>query len=142
MFERRSLLLGAFVLFAVACSDGPAGLSDVDPSVELAVVSGNGQSAPAGTELSQPLVAEVTANGVPLADVVVNFRVVSGGGRAFAGVARTDAQGRARDFWTLGPVAGAPQLLEVRAVRAGQKQVYASFTATALPPVPASDSAH
>ena len=37
---------------------------------------------------------------------VVNFRVTAGRGSVFAGVAVTDADGYARERWTLGTVAG------------------------------------
>ena len=135
MLIRRSHLYGAFVVLLLsACSDSPAAPTDA-AVVQLVLISGDAQAGPAGQELPQPLVAEVrNAFGNPIADQVVVFRVVSGGGRAYAGAARSDAQGRVQDYWTLGPVAGQPQVMEVRAVRAGSKQVYATFTATAQPP--------
>jgi hypothetical protein len=135
MLHRRSLLAGAFVLLALSgCSDEPAGPTDT-VTVQLVLISGDGQSAPAGEELPLPLVAEVqNGAGVPVKGVLVNFRVVSGGGQAFAGSVRTNAQGRVQDYWTLGPVAGTPQVMQVRAVRQGAKRIYATFNATALPP--------
>lgn len=126
--------LVALALILQACSDGPAAPPD-DFEVSLTLISGNGQSGPAGHELPLPLVAKVTnPGGGAAADVLVTFRVVSGGGRPYAGAARSNAQGRVQDYWTLGPVPGTPQVLEVRAVRAGSKRVYATFTATATTP--------
>ena len=131
---RRSLLLGACVVALSGCSDGPAAPDGAYADVQLVLVSGDGQVAPPGQELAQPLVAEVRgATGNPVPGILVNFRVVSGGGRAYAGVARTNAQGRVQDYWTLGPNPGA-QVLEARAVRLGTKRVYATFNATAVVP--------
>lgn len=135
MLKRRSLLMGACVVMALSgCTDEPAGPEDA-AAVQLVVISGNSQAGPAGQELPLPLVAEVqNPSGTPLVNVLVTFRVVAGGGRMYAGSARTNAQGRVQDYWTLGPVAGSPQTLEVRAVRGGVKRVYATFNATATPP--------
>jgi hypothetical protein len=51
---------------------------------------------------------------------------------AYAGTSRTDVNGQARDYWILGPTAGA-QSLEVRVVNSttGAKTVYGAFIATA-----------
>ena len=135
MLNRRSLLPGAFVVMALSgCTDEPAGPQD-SAEVQLVVISGNSQAGPAGQELPLPLVAEVlTPAGKPLADALVTYRVVAGGGRMYAGAARTNVLGRVQDYWTLGPVAGTPQTIEVRAVRSGVKRVYATFNATATPP--------
>jgi hypothetical protein len=111
------------------------------PEISLSVVSGSGQTGAVGAELPQPLVVRVTkvvrgvTIGVPLQ--LVNFRVVRGGGSVFAGSAMTDLQGVAREYWTLGPEAGA-NALEVRAVdpATGQKQVYGTFEATGVIPRP------
>ena len=131
---RRSLALCACVLLLWSCSDGPSEPDDAF-DVEVALVSGNDQVGPAGQELPQPLVAEVlNGAGNPVADVLVNFRVVSGGGRAYAGTARTDQQGRVQDYWTLGSDPAQTQRLEVRAVRSGNKRVFATFRATAVVP--------
>ena len=135
MMKGRSLLIRACVVLMLSgCADEPAA-PDEAVSVQLVLVSGDAQVGPAGQELPQPLVAEIqNATGAPVANVLVNFRVVAGGGRVYAGAARSNAQGRVQDYWTLGPVAGAAQILEVRAVRGGSKRVYATFHATATTP--------
>jgi len=130
----------AVVLVLGSACDNPAE-NDAAPAPEIAlsIVSGSGQTGAVGAELSQPLVVRVTkvvrgvTLGVPLQ--LVNFRVVSGGGSVFAGSAMTDLQGMAREYWTLGPQAGA-NALEVRSVdpTTGQKQVYARFEATGVVP--------
>ncbi|HEV7586995.1 MAG TPA: Ig-like domain-containing protein, partial [Longimicrobium sp.] len=126
-----ALLAGA-VAALPACSDSTG--SKPGPAARLDVVSGNTQSAPAGTELPQALVVEVSdANGNPVQGQVVNFVVTAGGGHVFAGSSATNAAGVAQERWTLGTAAG-PQSLEVRAVDnvTGQPLVFATFTAVAV----------
>ena len=125
----------AFVLAAaLACDSAP---TDFDiGEIALLIVSGDGQSGPFNTELPDPLVVKATKpNGNPLKNQIVNFVVVEGGGSVFAGVALTNTQGLAQEFWTLGTPG--PQTLEVRAVdpATGEKIVFGTFTATALGPV-------
>jgi hypothetical protein len=117
--------------------------SDIrDPAagpLSLRVISGDNQTAPPGTELPNPLVARVEdARGHPVSGQVVNFRVVSGGGSVFAGVAISGRDGIVQERWTLGPAG--PQQLEARAIdnETGAKLTFAIFTATltdAQPPV-------
>ena len=123
-------LLGA----ALSCSDASTAPTFTGP-ISMEILSGNNQSAAAGSELPNPLVVVVRdANGNPVEGQVVNFVVVEGGGHVFAGAALTNANGRAQDWWTLGDDPNAPQMLEVRAVdpETGEKQVFAVFTATVL----------
>ncbi|HEX8672706.1 MAG TPA: Ig-like domain-containing protein [Longimicrobium sp.] len=125
----------AFAVTLTACGDSPSESVARVPA-RLDVVSGNTQEAVVGTELPEPLVVRVTDDrGKPLAGQVVNFRVVSGGGSVFAGTAQTNAQGEARERWTLG-TSTAPadsQRVEVRAVdpTTGAAIVFGSFNATA-----------
>lgn len=74
------------------------------------------------------------ASATPAPGVLVNFVVVQGGGRVFAGVGLTDSIGRVRDLWTLGTVADT-QVLEARAVDpvTGDPIVYARAVLRALP---------
>lgn len=120
-----------------ACSGEIAAPRASAGPARLVIVSGNAQTGHAGQELSQPLVVRVVDdNGDPVADQVVNFRVVSGGGSTFAGATETDVNGIAQDYWTLGPdstfIPG--QRLEVRAVNptTGEKQVLGTFNAFSL----------
>lgn len=130
----RSILCLAALLSFIGCTHDVT-----DPAAAgapaLLVVSGSGQSGVAGTELPQPLVIKATrANGSPLVNVAVNFHVTSGGGGMFAGTAITDAKGIAKDYWTLGTSTAEPQRVEVRAVlSSGEKEVFGTFAATALP---------
>ncbi|MCE2438398.1 MAG: PD40 domain-containing protein [Candidatus Latescibacteria bacterium] len=77
----------------------------------LVKVSGDGQHAATGAELSRPLVVEVRDQyDSPLPDVPVTFTVTAGDGtfgdKLTSERAMTDANGRAQVFLTLGPVFG------------------------------------
>lgn len=78
-------------------------------------VSGSGQSAPAGTELANPVVVEVKDRlGHKVGGARVAFVATSGEGSASPDTASTDAGGRAQARWILGGQAG-EQTLEARA---------------------------
>jgi len=99
--------------------------------LSMSVVSGDNQSGPPGTELSDPLVARVEdSRGRPVRGQIVNFVVVSGGGSVFAGAAITGGDGIVRERWTLG--SSGAQRVEARAVDnlTGEKLTFAIFTAT------------
>ena len=73
----------------------------------LTRVSGNNQSAVAGTPLANPFVVAVRdANGTPLAGVAVTFVVRTGDGTLSAGTVTTGANGRADSTLRLGAAAG------------------------------------
>jgi len=133
-FSMASALSLAALCLAIGCGPEATTPSDVGP-ISLLVVSGNAQSGVVGTELPQPLVIKATkSNGAAIVDLTVNFRVTSGGGSMYAGVASTDSKGIAQDYWTLGTSTAQVQRVEIRAVLStGQKQVFGVFTATALP---------
>jgi hypothetical protein len=128
---QRFIILGAAGL--LACSEQtPTELRVIDPTtLRMDVVSGNDQRGPAGTELPAPLVVRVrNSTGGPLAGRMVTFVVLTGGGSVYGGSSISDAQGYARDWWTLGNTGGT-NTLEVRAVDSstGEKRSYALFTA-------------
>jgi len=112
-------LVVAFVTlhFTSACGDDPASVSPKQqppprkPTVR--VVSGDGQTAEVGTQLSQPLVAEVRDTlGTPARSIVVQFLDDKG---STIDSASTDAIGRVTIRWTLGTTAG-PQRVFAHAV--------------------------
>jgi hypothetical protein len=75
----------------------------------VALVSGDGQSAAAGSRLERPLVVQVAdAFGNPIRDVTIAWQV-DGGGSVSAESVPTDADGRASVERTLGPTAGVQQ---------------------------------
>ncbi len=139
--SRRRLLgsLAGIAVILLGCGDqAPTGNDVDDGGLKIRIVSGEAQSAVAGTELPQPLVVQaLTTGGNPIPGQIVNFRVVEGGGSVFAGAAITDGSGFAREWWTLGPVPGRNRI-EARAVHptTGERLVFAEFTATGLTTVP------
>jgi glucose/arabinose dehydrogenase len=90
-------------------------------------ISGDGQTAAAGTALPQPLrVRVLDRHGSGVSGVAVAFSVSSGGGSIVPQTAATDAAGQAEASWTLGATPGEQQ---VRASSAGLPPLV--FTATA-----------
>ena len=101
----------------------------------MVVVSGDDQVDTVGTELPSPLVVRVLdENGLRVPNQIVNFVVTAGGGSVFAGSALTNAEGEARERWTLGKVAADSQRVEARAVNSttGAAIVFGTFRATAV----------
>src|SRR6185503_2387638 len=118
-------------LLVLASCIAPVDTNQVVGPLSLSVVSGDNQSGPPGTELSNPLVVLVVdSRAHAVKGQIVNFVVVSGGGSVFAGAAITGPDGIAQERWTLG--ASGPQRVEARAVDnvTGAKLTFAIFTAT------------
>jgi hypothetical protein len=117
-----------------ACGGSGAPTSPGGASLSLAIVGGADQTGPVGTELPAAIVVRVvdTKTQAPASGQLVNFVVVEGGGSVFAGSAQTNAQGEARERWTLGTKLGA-QALEARAVdqTTGEAITFARITGTA-----------
>ena len=110
----------AITVFTAAAAPGPP--------VDASPASGDGQAAPAGGQLAQPLVAKVVdmyGNGV--AGVAVQWEVTAGGGSVDPATSTTDAAGMASTRLTLGPAPG-PNRVTARA--AGLPAVVFSATAT------------
>ena len=101
----------------------------------VAVVAGNNQTAAAGTAVSvAPSVRVTDAFGNVVANAVVTFTVLSGGGRVTDGVRTTNAQGVATvGSWILGS-SGGTQNLAARVEESGVTNNPIIFTATATPP--------
>src|SRR5262245_13784585 len=101
----RSLRAAAFLSLAafVACDDSNGAKVKVGPISVVNIVSGDLQSDTVGQQLPSPLSVEVKDSaGHAIAQQVVNFVVVKGGGSVFAGAASTNAEGKAQELWTLG----------------------------------------
>lgn len=99
-------------------------------------VSGDNQSALAGTELTDPLVVQVLdGQQNPVPGRAVTWIVTAGGGRVPAENTNTDGQGFASTRWTLGPSAGANSL---NAVVSGVGT--ATFTASATAGAPSAST--
>jgi hypothetical protein len=96
---------------AVGSGAPSAASSPVTPSsipTQIAINTGNGQSASVGTAVSiTPSVIVKDGNGIPVAGVSVTFAIGSGGGSLTGGSATTNASGIATvGSWTLGQTAG------------------------------------
>jgi alpha-tubulin suppressor-like RCC1 family protein len=131
--------LAGLLALSLACSgDGPTAVV-AGPPASLLITGGQDQSIIVGKELPTILeVKIVDAQQRPVKGQVVNFRVISGGGSVFAGVAITSDSGIAKERWTLGTVAADSQRVEARAVDdKGTALVFGVFRAVALPDVPA-----
>jgi len=83
-------------------------LSPPGKPTQLLMISGNGQSATAGSALAEPLVVRaLDAYGTPVANVTVNWSLLTGGGTFAAPTSTTNADGYAS--MTFSPNAGASQ---------------------------------
>jgi hypothetical protein len=133
----------AVVTVASTCGKDTTGPAPAGPAAAMQIVAGDQQPAQVGTELPSPLVVKVLdAQGRVVPGQVVNFRVTSGGGSVFAGVASTNDSGVARERWTLGTSTADSQRVEARAVDnvTGAPLTFATFKATAIPGPAASAS--
>lgn len=96
--------------------------------VRLAKITGDGQTAPALSVLSDnPTVRVEDAGGAPIPDVSVTFEVASGGGQVVPLSGVTGIDGEAFTRWTLGEMQGRQSLR----ARAGTLQAEFVVTATA-----------
>jgi hypothetical protein len=76
------------------------------------VVSGDHQRAPARGALPMPVVVRIVSrHGLPIPQASVRFRPESGEGSTDPDTATTDADGRAKTVWRLGPIPGSRRLL-------------------------------
>ncbi len=115
---RSRLSSGDFVDFTADAVPGP-------PDA-LAVVTGDQQTAPRSTALTQPLTLRVAdAFDNPVAGATVDFAVTAGTGSVSPTTTQTDADGNAAAAWTLGPEIGE------QSVEATVGDVHLAFTATA-----------
>lgn len=134
VFFRWALLGTTAALAACSSSGGNPWVPDVEPGVQAGVeiVSGNHQTAAAGTELPQALVGRVIdASGKALANRSVTFVVSSGGGSMSVSSVTSDSSGLFSGRWTLGPGAGT-QRVEVRGDNpSGGSFIHATFESVA-----------
>ena len=124
----KQVLLGLTLSFPlVSCGDGGTDPADL---IDVAIVSGDGQSAGLGETLSQDLVVRTSdALGNTVANVDLLFSVVQGGGSLSASAVKTDVQGIASSTWTVGTQEG-PQQVTVSAVTNGGGEAAFSAAAT------------
>ena len=130
---RARRCVGVGLVAALLSCGGNEPQPEPGPPTSLQVLAGGEQTGVVGQELPQAVVVRVNdAQGQAVSGLLVNFVVTEGGGSVFAGAAQTNADGEARERWTLGPTAG-EQVLEARAVdqSTGDPIVFGRITATA-----------
>ena len=93
----------------------------------LALISGNGQSAPTNSALPSPLIIEARDNGIATGGIVINWSVVSGAATLATPTSPTDAAGRAQTGLLFGATPGP---VVVRATRADDATATTDFTVT------------
>jgi hypothetical protein len=98
----------------------------------IAIVSGDAQTAPAGTTLSIPLVVRVTDQfGFAVPNAHVSWSSDANGGYAFASAsAVTDADGKAQAVYTLGSIAGLQHVTVIVSTPTGAMLATISETGT------------
>jgi protocatechuate 3,4-dioxygenase beta subunit len=98
----------------------------------IAVVSGDAQTAPAGTTLSTPLVVRVTDQfGYAVPNARVSWSSDANGGYAFASASSvTDADGKAQAVYTLGATAGLQHVTVMVSTATGAMLATISATGT------------
>jgi hypothetical protein len=105
--RRRGASLVALALAGMGWGCGGVVLPDDARPAGIKIVSGDGQSAPAGQALGQPLVVQVIdALNRPVEGQTVTFAIDAGGGTVDPGSAKTGTDGKASATWTLGNGAG------------------------------------
>jgi hypothetical protein len=106
-----------------------AQVSVVQTPTEIEKVSGDAQTAPAGTTLPSPLVVQVNdARGNPVPNATVVFTVAEGDGTTSSSTALTGSDGRASTTFTTGTVSGSSQIISATIQTTA---LSVSFTATA-----------
>ncbi|MDB4913275.1 MAG: hypothetical protein JWM95_919 [Gemmatimonadetes bacterium] len=127
--KRGSVIISAIT---VPGKTGTATFNLVPAPSRVVVISGGGQTGPAGTQLPQPLIVEVqAADNQPVPNAPVTFRAVTAGAVVSTSSAvLADASGRASVVMTLGPTPGANQF---EAASGTLTPATATVTATAAP---------
>jgi hypothetical protein len=91
---------------------GHAALSVVAAPATIGLLAGAGQHVSAGRALPQEVVVRVMSRrALPVSGALVTFRLAEGDGAVDPASALTDADGRARTSWTLGPLPGPQSLI-------------------------------
>jgi len=106
-----------------------AQVSVVQTPTQLLKVSGDGQTATAGTTLPAPLVVQVNdAGGHPIPGKTATFAVLQGEGSLGTATSVTGNDGKASTTFTTGTISGSPQAVSVTIAAT---TLSASFSATA-----------
>ena len=82
------------LVVAAACTDSDLPVETGQTPATVAVVSGDEQSAPAGTELANPVVVRISnESGDPIPNQTINFAVTSGEGSVASSSSRMADEG-------------------------------------------------
>src|SRR5215831_17520989 len=103
----RWVVAAAALVGAAACGDKT--INEVSPPPALITVSSltSGQTGTIGQPLAKPVSVQVTDQaGNPVANAIVTWTVVTGGGSVATGTSTTDGNGNASVIWTLGTTPG------------------------------------
>ncbi len=102
----------AQVTASAGSASAAAQVSVTQTPAEIQKISGDGQTGPAGAELSSPLVVQVNDTGDnPIPNATVVFTVVQGEGSVGSSSVTTGADGRAATTFTTGSISGSTQLV-------------------------------
>jgi hypothetical protein len=112
-------LTGSPLTFTATANPGTA--------TKVAMVSGDGQTAVAGSALSPFVVSVTDASGLPVPGFTIGFAVTAGGGTLSSAQAVTNSSGQAQSALTLGKTAGTNT---VQATVSGLQGSPVTFTAT------------
>jgi len=105
------VLGGTLLLSGAACDSSDDITNVVLVATSITVGTGNGQLGVVGQPLPLPIVVHVSdQNGASIANAVVDWTVLFGGGSVSAPSSLTDAAGNASVTWTMGPTAGVDSL--------------------------------
>jgi len=104
----RVLVVGLVSLALAACGGGGGGHKAPPTAASITIVSGNNQTAVAGSALPTALGVSVKdGSGRAFPGASVSWTVVAGGGSVAPATSTTDSGGHATTNWTLGGVPGA-----------------------------------
>jgi hypothetical protein len=130
----RTRVLAALSL--MSCSGDLALPTSSGEGVDLAILSGNGQTDTVGQELPQPLVVMVRSGGTPVRGHQIAFIVPETAGRLEPDTAVSGPDGRAIAHWVLGPKAGSHEVEARLVVSAPTPPPSALFVASAVAAAP------
>ncbi len=131
--RQLTLVIAVGLSAATSACGGGIVLPDENQAAAITIESGDGQNAPAGATLGQPLVIRVVDDlGRSVQGQTVVFTVQSGGGSVDPASIRTGSDGRAGVTWTLGAAAGQQQVQALAQGDGAPANLSVSFTATAL----------
>src|SRR5215831_4390217 len=103
----RWVVAAAALVVAAACGDKNFNTVSLIPAVITVSSASNGQTGTIGLPLAEPISVQVTDQaGNPVANVIVTWTVLTGGGSVATATSTTDGNGNASVIWTLGPNPG------------------------------------